>query len=315
MKNRWGWPGLALLLLCLSGCAPLVPQTLALRADWPADVPERVELAQVPHFPQQDLQGAPAALAAALTYSGSVVHLGTLADELALADDRPGSLPLELMALPRQYGRVSYRLAPRYADLLREVAAGHPVIVQQDLGALGTQWHYAVVNGFDQGTGTVFLRSGSQPWRRMSFGAFERSWQPRHWAMVVLPPDSIAATATEERWLDALLSLARSGDVNAAVDAYTAALKRWPDSLPAAVGLANQLHARGSLDQAAAVLRDALQRNPHSGVVLNSLAQTLSDQGRHAEALALIQHAGDPAGPFASEVRATKQRIEERLRR
>jgi Tfp pilus assembly protein PilF len=132
--------------------------------------------------------------------------------------------------------------------------------------------------------------------------------------MVVTPPDRIPATATEERWLDALLGLARGGDSRATVLGYATALQRWPDSLPAAVGLANHLHARGSLEEAAGVLRAALVRHPQSVIVVNNLAQTLSDQGRHAEALALIRQADDPQSPFAAEVRATRQLIEERLR-
>jgi hypothetical protein len=80
------------------------------------------------------------------------------------------------------------------------------------------------------------------------------------------------------------------------------------------VGLANQLHARGSLAEAAAVLRAARQRHPQSVIILNNLAQTLSDQGHNREALALIQGADDPRSPFASELRATRQLIEQRLR-
>ena len=95
---------------------------------------------------------------------------------------------------------------------------------------------------------------------------------------------------------------------------YRTALARWPDSLPAAVGLANQLHARGSLDESAAVLRTARQRHPQSVIVLNNLAQTLSDQGRDREALSLIESGNDPQSPFAGEVRATRQLIEQRLR-
>jgi hypothetical protein len=249
-----------------------------------------------------------------MTYSGVRTLPDALVDEVWLPSRR-GSLQLEMLATPRRHGRVSYRLEPRYADLLREVAAGNPVVVLQDVGPLFTQWHYAVVNGFDYDTGTILLRSGEQARQQMSFTAFERSWIPgNYWAMVVTPPDRIPATATEPRWLDALLGLARGGNVDATVRGYAAALKRWPDSLPAAVGLANHLHARGSLEEAAAVLRTALQRNPQSVIVLNNLAQTLSDQGRHTEALALIQKAQDPQSPFADEIRATRQLIEERLR-
>lgn len=305
----------AAVFLLLSGCASLVPQTMALRSDWPAGVPRGVELAQVPFFPQKDYQCGPAALGTALVYSGAAVHPDALVEEVWLPS-RKGALQLEMLAAPRRHGRVSYKLAPRYQDLLREVAAGNPVVVLQDVGFLGSTWHYAVVNGFDYDSGTIYLRSGLQARQRMSFTAFERTWvQGGYWAMVVLPPDRIAATATEEHWLQALLGLARGGDQDATVQGYAAALQRWPDSLPAAVGLANQLHARGSLGEAADVLRTALQRHPQSVIVLNNLAQTLSDLGRHAEALALIHRADGSTSPFASEVRATRQLIEERMRR
>jgi hypothetical protein len=301
----------------LAGCStldPLIPQTVGLRTDWPAGLPRSVELAQVPFFPQDDYQCGPAALAMALSSSGVRTRPEALVDEVWLPARR-GSLQLEMLAAPRKHARVSYRLSPRYADLLREVAAGNPVVVLQDVGPLFTQWHYAVVNGYDYDSGTILLRSGLKFRQEMSFTAFERSWIPgSHWAMVVMPPDRIPVTATEERWLEALLGLARGGDGDATVQAYAAALKRWPESLPAAVGLANHLHSRGSLDEASGVLRTALQRHPQSVIVLNNLAQTLSDQGRHTEALALIRRADDPQSPFAAEVRATRHLIEERLR-
>jgi predicted Zn-dependent protease len=172
-----------------------------------------------------------------------------------------------------------------------------------------------VVNGFDYATGTVYLRSGLQLRQAMPFSYFERTWRAGdYWAMVVTAPDRIAATATEEEWLKSLLGLARGGRNGATVRAYRAALARWPDSLPAAVGLANHLHDGGHLDEAAAVLRTAMQRNPDSVILVNNLAQTLSDQGRNQEALALIRRADAERSPFGSEVRATRQLIEERLR-
>lgn len=301
-------------MLLLAGCSTLVPQTVGLRTDWPAGVPREVELAQVPFFPQDEYQCGPAALATAMAHSGVRTTPDALVNEVWLPA-RKGSLQLEMLATPRRHGRVSYRLEPRYADLLREVAAGNPVVVLQDVGPMFTQWHYAVVNGFDYGTGTILLRSGLQKRQEMPFTYFERTWIPGgYWAMVVTPPDRIPVTATEKRWLDALLALARGGNLDATVQGYAAALKRWPESLPAAVGLANHLHQRGSLEDAAGVLRTALRKNPDSVILLNNLAQTLSDQGRNTEALGLIRKADDKDSPFAEEVRATRQLIEERLR-
>jgi hypothetical protein len=302
-------------VLVLSGCASLIPQTVDLRTQWPAGVPQAVELSQVPFFPQDEDQCGPAARATAMNFSGVSISPEALVREVWLPSRR-GSLQLEMLAAPRRHGLVSYRIEPRYGDLLREVAAGNPVVVLQDVGMMLPEWHYAVVNGFDYESGTILLRSGLQRRQEMPFSYFERTWLAgSYWAMVVTPPDRIAATATEERWLEALLGLARGGNAEAAIKGYRAALARWPESLPAAVGLANQLHARGSLDEAAGVLRTALKRFPQSVILLNNLAQTLSDQGRNREAMALIRQADDPKSPFAGEVRATRQLIEGRLRK
>ncbi len=51
----------ALFIVLLSGCALIVPQTAALRDTWPTDIPDRVELDDVPFFPQSDYQCGPAA--------------------------------------------------------------------------------------------------------------------------------------------------------------------------------------------------------------------------------------------------------------
>lgn len=312
---RQGWRlALCAAVLLLCGCSTLIPQTVALRTGWPAGVPQQVELAQVPFFPQKDYQCGPAALAMVMDYSGAKLRPEDLVDEVWLPS-RQGSLQVEMLAAPRRHGLVSYHLAPQYADLLREVAAGHPVLILQDAGLLFPEWHYAVVNGFDYPTGTIYLRSGLERREAMPFSYFERTWRAGHyWAMVVTPPDQVPVTATEDRWLKALLGLARVGQPEATIRGYRAALARWPGSLPAAVGLANSLHDNGHLDEAARVLRTALQRFPDSTIVLNNLAQTLSDQGRNGEALALIRRADDSLSPFASELRATRTLIEERLK-
>lgn len=300
-------------LALLAGCAHLVPQTMALRTDWPQGVPQRVEVPQVPFFPQDDYQCGPAALATVLVHDGIDIRPEALVSEVWLPSRR-GSLQLEMLATARRHDRVSYRLQPDYQALLREVAAGNPVIVLQDVGLIGETWHYAVVNGFDYDSGTIYLRSGTNPRRKMPFTAFERSWMKSHyWAMVALPPDRIAATADEDHWLQAVTAMARSASNDASVQAYATALEKWPDSLPAAIGLANHLHARGSLPEATGVLRQAMQRHPQSVIVINNLAQMLSDQGDNREALALIQRAMELQSPFAAEVRSTRALILERM--
>jgi hypothetical protein len=299
-------------LAVVAGCAQLVPQTVALRSDWPEGVPRTVELTQVPFFPQEEYQCGPAALATVLGHTGVRITPEELVRDVYLPS-RQGSLQVEMLAAPRRHGRISYQLKPRYADMLREVAAGNPVIVLQDVNPMFTQWHYAVLNGFDYPSGTLYLRSGLNKRQEMPFTAFEREWMAsKHWAMVVVPPDRIPVTATEEAWMAALLAMARATSGEPMTTAYAAALARWPGNLTAAIGLANQYHSGGAHTLAVNVLRKALERHPQSVIVINNLAQALSDQGRHAEALAQIDKA-DPQSPFASDVRSTRQLILQRI--
>ncbi|WP_427915362.1 PA2778 family cysteine peptidase [Ramlibacter sp. MMS24-I3-19] len=312
---RWrAWVLLAAALL-LGGCAQLVPQTMALRTDWPAGVPQSVELAGVPFFPQDDYQCGPAALATVLAQTGLDITPESLVPEVYLPA-RHGSLQVEMLAAARRHGRVSYVLAPRYADLLREVAAGNPVVVLQDVGPLTSEWHYAVVYGFDYPSGTVYLRSGTQERQAMSFTAFERTWiQSGYWAMVAVPPSRIPATATEDAWMHAVLAMARVADPQPVGVAFATALRRWPDDQAAAVGLANHLHAQGDLAAADGVLREARRRHPDSAIVANNLAQVLSDLGRQQDALdAIATFVADAQNPFASDLRSTRELILARMR-
>ena len=302
-------------LLALGGCASLVPQTMALRDSWPEGVALRTELAEVPFFPQQDYQCGPAALATALVHSGA----GATPEELVTLvyiPSRQGSLQVEMLAAARRYGRIAYPLAPRLDDLLREVAAGNPVIVLQDNGAGPiVNWHYAVVIGFDYPAGELYLRSGETKRLAIPFTVFEYTWKKsNYWAMVTLPPGRMPVTATEPGYLASIAAMERVGDAHAAIIAYSAFLDRWPDNISASVGLANGHYALRALEDAAAVLRRVLARHPDSVVVLNNLAQVLSDLGRNDEALALIERAASPGeNLFAGTVRETHALILQRM--
>jgi hypothetical protein len=298
--------------LLAGGCASLVPQTAALREGLPQGLPEQVELTQVPFFPQSEYQCGPAALATVLASSGLKVTPEELVPQVYIPE-RKGSLQIEMLAAARRHGMVSYQLAPRFEDLLREIAAGTPVIVLQNQG-FSEGWHYAVAVGYNYQSGMLVLRSGQTEREELPFAAHEFLWKRSgYWAMVAMPPDRIPVTADETRWLSAIAALERTGNAAAARSAYASYLKRWPENVNASVGLANAHHALGELPQAEAVLRDAAQRHPQSVIVLNNLAQTLSDQGRNGEALTLIERAAAIPGPFAQAVQETRETILTRL--
>jgi hypothetical protein len=302
-------------LLCsliLSGCASLFPQTAGLRAGLPEGMPELVELKQVPFFPQVEYQCGPAALATVLGAAGAKITPEELVPQVYLPE-RKGSLQVEMLAAARRHGMVSYLLAPRFEDLLREISAGNPVIVLQNQAPVGT-WHYAVAVGYDYDAGDLILRSGEKERQKLPFHVHEFLWaRSGYWAMVVMPPERIPATADEERWLSAIAALERAGGAAGARTAYANFLTRWPQNTGAAIGLANAHHALGELPQAERVLRETARRDPDSVVVLNNLAQTLSDQNRDAEALPFIERAVALGGPHAGAAHQTRQAILGRL--
>lgn len=315
MKNARSLAGVFLLLVgaLLTGCASLAPQTTQLRYTLPPELHEHVELKQVPFFPQTEYQCGPAALATVLNTYGVKVTPDELVPEVYLPA-RKGSLQVEMLAAARRHGLVAYQLAPRAADLLREVAAGNPVIVLQNLGLIGDGWHYAVVVGYDYDWGKIYLRSGETERQVMPFFIHEFTWmRGGYWAMVALPPDRIPETADQDRWLAAVAALEHAGDAAGARTGYQAFLKRWPSNANGAIGLANTYHAGGQLKEAESVLRGAERTSPDSVVVLNNLAQTLSDQGRDAEALPIIERAAKLGGPFSAAVEDTKRGIEQKL--
>jgi tetratricopeptide (TPR) repeat protein len=306
---------LCALAFLANGCAILLPQTAALRDAWPAALPDRAELADVPFYPQVEYQCGPAALATIMTYAGQSISPDDLVPQVYLPE-RKGTLQIEMLAAPRRRSLVSYQLAPQLEDLLREVAAGTPVVVLHGYGVWPLRYyHYTALVGFDRGEGEVLLRSGTKQRQRMPIAVLEYTWKDSdRWAMVTMRPDRIPVTADETRYVDAIHAFARVAEPAAAMTAYRTALARWPSDVPAAIGLANLQHEAKRLDAAEETLRQALARNPDSPVVLNNLAQVVSDRGRHAEALELLDRALRAPDRFESEIRATQEAVRARQR-
>lgn len=296
------------LLLLLAGCAG-APQTAQLMANRPAGLPERQELSQVPFFAQDDWQCGPAALATVLTHAGVPVRPEQLTPQVYLPQRR-GSLQAELLAATRRYGMLAYPLRPELGASLRELAAGNPVLVLQNMRwPVWPQWHYAVLVGYDLAAGEVVLRSGDMARYTMSFGSFERSWAGGgYWAVVVLPPDRLPAGAEESRYLAAAAALERLRP-EAARTAYRTALQRWPQSLGAELGLGNVAYTLHQPAQAETAWREAVRQHPGAADAWNNLAQLLHEQGRREEALAAAKQAVALGGPHSQQYQTTLAEI------
>jgi hypothetical protein len=286
--------GLFLAMLVLGGCAV---QTRALREQPPADLARAAELEQTPFFAQTAYQCGPAALATVLAAIGLPADPERLAEQVFLPA-RTGTLQIEMVAGARRQGAVATRLPTTLLALLREVQAGHPVVVLENRGlSWAPLWHYAVLVGYDIERGEVVLRSGTSRREAMLMRTFEHTWaRAGAWAFVASLPGQWPATAEEKAMVEASVGFERGAPPGQAVAVYRSALQRWPDSLSLRMGLGNSLYADGDKRAAAEAFRAAAQAH-HSAAAWINLAGTLVELGAAADAVQAAREAvatGDP---------------------
>jgi len=286
----------AALLVALAGCTAQAP----LGESLPAGQPAVIELSSTPFFPQDDHQCGPAALATTLAAAGVAIEPEALVPQVFLAGRR-GSLQADLLGAARRYERLPYPLEPGAGPLLAELAAGHPVLVLQNLGTRQfPQWHYAVLVGYDADRGTAILRSGHKPRVEMRWARFMATLERAgHWSVVVLEPGRLPATAQPRPYVGAAAGLEAAGRLEAALVAYTAAASRWPAEPLAWLGIGNVAHARGELDAALASYARAAQVAPGNAAARINLAQALLESGCAERALQEAQQAAEQAAGTA----------------
>jgi tetratricopeptide (TPR) repeat protein len=291
-------------LFALAACAG-TPQLDRLNTAPPDALPVRAELTNVPFYAQEDLYCGPAALAMALSWSGEPVTQDVIAPQV-YTPGREGTLRSDMVGAARRNGRLAVPVN-NLADLLGEIAAGHPVIVFQNLGLSSfTQWHYAVAIGYDLDTQRIVLHSGTQERRSTRLSTFERTWQRGDfWALVVLPPDRLPATARLEPVLGAAAGLERAGRNEAAETAYRTIAEHWTSDDAALIGLANVLYGRKKSAAAEQALRAAVRRNPRSAPAWNNLAVVLGESGQTVAALAAVRRAIEIDGGATPAYRET----------
>jgi hypothetical protein len=306
--------GALFLALLTGGCAAY--QTTALIDKPPSGLVAHADVTPIRFFPQKAYQCGPAALATTLNWAGVSTTPDDLTPEVFIPKRR-GSLQIELVAATRRHGMLAYVLKPRLSDLLTEVAAGHPVIVLQNLGTSWFPvWHFAVAVGYDLPRRQIILDSGTHDHLSMPMSTFERTWaRSAYWALLTLPPDRLPKTASEQRDVAAAIALEQTHHGRGAVAAYRAALRRWPRSETARMGLGNSLYAMGLLSQAQAAFLQATRDHPHAAAAFNNLAQTYADQGQDRKAIAAAKRAIELGGPLISTYRKTLEAIRAHPRR
>ena len=299
----------ALAALALAGCAA-TPQSRALRTDPPPDLPARAELERVPFFAQERYQCGPAALAMALNDAGENATPESLVHEVYIPE-REGTLRTEIRTAVRARGLVAYPLEPRLEALLRELAAGRPVLVMQNLGLDWLpQWHFAVAVGYDLEAREIVLRSGTMRRRVTPLATFERTWaRADRWAQVIVPPTAPPATANALAWLTATNELEWVGNRERALVGYRAATARWPDSAAAWMLRGNGAYEMDSFSEARAAFGKAVALEPGQPGAWNNYAYALAATGCSDAARSAAQCAVR-LDPEDAEARDTLHEIE-----
>lgn len=269
----------ALLCACAAG-----PQTQRVQRERTA-----VELSAVPFFPQEAYQCGPAALATVLTAAGVDASPAALVDEVYVPARR-GSLQAEMLAAVRRRAHLPVVLDPKIDAALRELQAGRPVLVLQNLGAGPVPvWHYAVLIGFDPRAQHFILRSGRERRLTLSARRFLETWdRGGRWMLVVADVDTPPASAGVDGWLRAAAPLESLGQMALAERAYEAAVQRWPDAALAWTALGNARAATGALRPALDAYRRALALEDKP-LLRNNYAWTLAAAGCRDAAIAQLQ--------------------------
>lgn len=301
--RAWARFGLLAAVLLLSACATAPRSTL------PSGAPA-IELAEVPFFPQEDYHCGPAALAEVLQWTGVDVTPEALAPRLMIPA-RLGTLQIELLAQTRAQGRVPYEIPGDLGAVYRELAAGRPVLILQNLALdWSPMWHYAVVIGMDPAARTVILRSGRERRKVVDAAVFERTWaRSDKWAMLALPPDELPVAAGPAQALQAAIALEQLGRLPMAEALYRVAAQRWPDQAIFQLGHANVRYAQGAHADAEAGYRAVIAAFPEEAAAYNNLALLLAEQRRWDEAEALIEQGLPHAGVLRDELLDTRARI------
>ena len=273
----------------LTGCT--TPQVSSLEQRWPTDIATKAEVKNVPFFPQEDYECGPAALSMVFHAAGVRVLPEQLVDQVYLPG-RKGSLQVEMLVASRRNGLPAYPLKPELEAVLREVAAGNPVLVFQNLSLpIYPVWHYAVVIGFDRNRNMLILHSGRTPRMEMSLNTFERTWaRGEYWSMVALAPGRLPVTAQPDAYAQSVAALERINP-KAAQTAYAAALKKWPIQRALLFGSGNTAYALGQLPAAATAYRATVQAHPDFADGWNNLAQVQLELGKRREATDAITRA------------------------
>jgi hypothetical protein len=239
-----------------------------------------VEVPGVPYVSEDGHRGAPAALAMAMGAAGLKVAAESMDEEIQRGEDRDNTRDAVVQAVLAR-GIMPSRIHSHTVDLdmVKELRAGHAVMVLLYRGALIRHWEYALVVGVDPGANTFTLNTGTQRGEVLAYPELLDAWsQGDYWSLVVTRPGDVPATAGMDEWLMRATALAAAGKQQEAEQAYAAATKRWPAEPRSWAGLGHMRLALRDLPGATEALQASVRLAPNAPAVHADLAHVLSER-------------------------------------
>lgn len=286
----------------LSGCATTAKQTETVLKDPPHGLPRQAVVANVPFIEQSANHCGPATLAMATAWAGRPISVAELTEQV-YTPGAHGSYQADMVSAARRNGFLAIPMQ-NLPSLLAEVAAGHPVIVFENLAFNWyPMWHYALVYGYDLDAENVLMHSGPVKAKTWDMRKFERSWMlGDYWGLIVLKPGELAASADDLAHATAAAALEQTGHASEAEIVYRSILAKWPQSLPALIGVANAGYARNDAAEAARYLTTAVNAHPDSAAAWHNLAIAQDRLHRRTDARTSALKALKLAPPAAKAV-------------
>ena len=275
---------------------------------------QELTLESVPFYAQTEYECGPAALAGVLGAAGVEITPAELSPQIYLPE-RKGSLQLELLAASRRAGRIPYTLEPEPSALIRELEAGRPVLVFQNLRTPHFPvWHFAVLTGFNARANEFYLNTGEFEFRKDSARSFLRTWDwADRWALVVLRPGELPSEPDLLRYLQAISDFEKVAGSTAAEPAWRKAVEQWPQDHRPYLALGNAEYRSGNYMEAVRLFDKGLEFKPDDAALENNLASALAEAGCAGLArnrLAAYLGGLDPASPWYQDLSHTLSELE-----
>ena len=262
-------------IFAMAGCATKAIQTEKILNDR-SHLPTASIIENVAFIDQSVGYCGPATLTMAMQHAGHAVKIEDIAKQVYTPGFK-GSLQSDMISTSRRQGLTAIPIQ-NLSSLLKEVSAGNPVIVFENLALSWIpQWHYALVLGYDLQKKEIIMHSGHEAYTKIDMAEFELSWKlGDYWGLVVLPVGKLSASADELSHATAAVGLEQANKLNEAEISYRALLKKWPTSLVVLIGLSNLTFKKGQYKETISLLKLATQSHPESEAAKHNLAVALS---------------------------------------